>query len=187
MWLGDEFEEASLEIGSQGWRNADAPVQAEAPPVLELSDAELSQLAEDEGWDTSEVEAIRSLLGRAPEAPPAPTEQQRASTVVETPAPPSPPAVADEPTSAAEEAPPPAEPESFGAPPEQRSAADESIQAIAVDREAPTETSAAPSAAHRPATPTRPKAYPTADPLWLKGRRGPAATAYRRLRRLFPS
>jgi hypothetical protein len=24
------------------------------------------------------------------------------------------------------------------------------------------------------------------DPQWLRGRRGPAATAYRRLRRLFP-
>jgi hypothetical protein len=27
---------------------------------------------------------------------------------------------------------------------------------------------------------------PLGDPLWLKGRRGPAADAYRRLRRLFP-
>ena len=72
MWLGDEFEEADLEVAAQGWRSPDSAPAASAtpPPVLELSDAELAQLAEDEGWDLDEVEAIRRLLGRPSDAPP---------------------------------------------------------------------------------------------------------------------
>ena len=72
MWLGEEFEEADLEVAAQGWRSPDATpaVQAGPTPVLELSDAELAQLAEDEGWDADEVEAIRRLLGRPSDAPP---------------------------------------------------------------------------------------------------------------------
>ena len=72
MWLGDEFEEADLEVAAQGWRSPDAGSSAPAEPVppLELSDAELAQLAEDEGWDHEEVEAIRRLLGRPSDAPP---------------------------------------------------------------------------------------------------------------------
>jgi hypothetical protein len=71
MWLGDEFEEADLEVAAQGWRSPDtAPKPAGATPTLELSDAELAQLAEDEGWDPDEVEAIRRLLGRPSDAPP---------------------------------------------------------------------------------------------------------------------
>jgi hypothetical protein len=71
MWLGDEFEEADLEVAAQGWRSPDAPSSgaAKASPTLELSDAELTQLAEDEGWDSDEVEAIRRLLGRPSDAP----------------------------------------------------------------------------------------------------------------------
>jgi hypothetical protein len=72
MWLGEEFEAADLEVAAQGWRSPDATpaVQAGPTPVLELSDAELAQLAEDEGWDADEVEAIRRLLGRPSDAPP---------------------------------------------------------------------------------------------------------------------
>ena len=72
MWLGDEFEEADLEVAAQGWRSPDAPSSgaAKASPTLELSDAELTQLAEDEGWNSDEVEAIRRLLGRPSDAPP---------------------------------------------------------------------------------------------------------------------
>ena len=71
MWLGDEFEEADLEVAAQGWRSPESASAASAtpPPVLELSDAELAQLAEDEGWDLDEVEAIRRLLGRPSDAP----------------------------------------------------------------------------------------------------------------------
>ncbi|HEX6654904.1 MAG TPA: hypothetical protein VF153_01705, partial [Candidatus Limnocylindria bacterium] len=132
MWLGDEFEEASLEIASQGWRSADAAPQPAQPPVLELSDAELSQLAEDEGWDSDEVEAIRSLLGR-----------------------PTPPTA----TQPVDDAPPPL-------------------------LEQSSQMAVPPPPAARP--PQRHSMSSMGDPQWLKGRRGPAATAYRRLRRLFP-
>jgi hypothetical protein len=141
MWLGDEFEAAGLEVAAQGWRSADAPARPTDTPVLELSDAELSQLAADEGWDAAEVEAIRSLLGR-----PNPTAS--------TPLVPQPAAVEPEPPPAAPEPPAPV----------------------------PTGEDAAPSAA----APRRHSMSSMNDPQWLKGRRGPAATAYRRLRRLFP-
>ena len=72
MWLGDEFEEADLEVAAEGWRSTDSPSSSasKSPPTFELSDAELAQLAEDEGWDLEEVEAIRRLLGRPSDAPP---------------------------------------------------------------------------------------------------------------------
>ena len=71
MWLGDEFEAANLEVAAEGWRSPGAtPAPSVAPtPVLELSDSELAQLAEDEGWDREEVEAIRRLLGRPSDSP----------------------------------------------------------------------------------------------------------------------
>ena len=127
MRLGDEFEEASLEIATQNWRSADAARLPAEQTVLELSDAELSQLAEDEGWDTAEVEAIRSLLGRQAPAP-APAQPQ----------------------------PDPAEPPVM------------------------------PANAAEPRPAPRHSMSSMSDPQWLQGRRGPAATAYRRLRRLFP-
>jgi hypothetical protein len=138
MWLGDEFEEASLEIATQGWRSADAPARPPETPVLELSDAELAQLAADEGWDAAEVEAIRSLLGRPTAAAPQPAAAER--PVAE-----PPPA----PTVGGSQSPAPAE----GVP---------------------------------PIPPRRHSMSSMSDPQWLKGRRGPAATAYRRLRRIFP-
>ncbi len=71
MWLGEEFEAADLEVAAEGWRSPEAvpTAQAALSPVLELSDAELAQLAADEGWDAEEVEAIRRLLGRPSDAP----------------------------------------------------------------------------------------------------------------------
>lgn len=74
MWLGDEFEAADLEVAAEGWRSpgAASSTSAGSAPTLELSDAELTQLAEDEGWDVDEVEAIRRLLGRQSDAAPEP-------------------------------------------------------------------------------------------------------------------
>ena len=121
MWLGDEFEEADLEVASGAWREAVEPNRT--PPQstqTELSDDQLAQLARDEGWPPDELSAIRSFLGR----PMAVSLSKR-----------------DEP-------PPPAPPSIVQAP--------------------PTRTLA------------------PGDPDWLRGRRGPAATAYRRLRRLLP-
>ncbi len=180
MWLGDEFEEASLEIGSQGWKDADASVHAEPAPVLELSDAELSQLAEDEGWDKSEVEAIRSLLGRPSDRP---MDTPKAEAPVA--GPPTEPVVAESPpaedAAANSEAQEAVEAVQVEAPP------DESTQAIRLDDPATVGMPPGPSGAGGPTTMPRGTVPSGADPQWLKGRRGPAADAYRRLRRLFPS
>jgi hypothetical protein len=159
MWLGDEFEEAGLEIATQGWRSADASRQPTDPPVLELSDAELSQLAEDEGWDTAEVEAIRSLLGRPTSSPP---DQVQAEPTMSQPMTPGP---EDTQISSAE--------------------------ATAMDLPESETPSAAPPSEGPSSTPPSARAVrhsmsSMGDPQWLQGRRGPAATAYRRLRRLFP-
>ena len=133
LWFGDEFEAGDLEVAAPGWRDQErleaAPQpEAEHDPapereasvsggteepqpepeaeVTEPTDEEIARLAA-QGWDSAEVEAIRSYLGRAPGI---------------------------------------AHPQGDLAP--------------------------------GPSTPAH-------DQDWLRGRRGPAATAYRRLRRLF--
>lgn len=134
MWLGDEFEAGDLEVAAPGWRGEERrpePHDREAPP-LQLSDAEIEQLASSEGWDRDEVEAIRGLLGRP--ATRAPEEE-------------APRAPADDPGTGA---------------------------AAGLRPEPP---------APRP-LPIRPvDEQEAAD--WLRNRRGPAANAYRRLRRIF--
>jgi hypothetical protein len=179
MWLGDEFEEANLEIATQGWRSPDESVApTTASPVLELSDAELSQLAEDEGWDRAEVEAIRSLLGR-PSGAAAPTDDADPLSTPDEPDDPNDPkgpgasSAPDVTSGAVEPAPDPTE-----------DAGDDSPDDVPPGVGAQ-EPEAAAKPTQRLIHPTGPM-LPSADPLWLKGRRGPAATAYRRLRRLFP-
>jgi hypothetical protein len=181
MWLGDEFEEANLEIATQGWRSPDESVlPAPASPVLELSDAELSQLAEDEGWDRAEVEAIRSLLGRPSGAAGAPTgDGDPLSTTDELDDPndpkgPGAPSAPHETTTEASEPPPDpvkdpiGDPQSdvLGGPAAQANEDDLRPTQVPIRRTGPMQSSR--------------------DPVWLKGRRGPAADTYRRLRRLFP-
>jgi hypothetical protein len=176
MWLGDEFEEAGLEVATHGWRGqaqassqAEPSVQAatsatqeeggEKPIVLELSDDELARLAEDEGWDLDEVEAIRTFLGRDAETgEPAPETNEPASETNE-PAP--------ETNQAA--------PETDAPPPE---AGMGEVPPADLARDEPPGYEQPDYDEHRPPRP--------GDPAWLHGRRGPAATAYRRLRRLFP-
>jgi hypothetical protein len=181
MWLGDEFEEANLEIATQGWRSPDASAPAtEAAPVLELSDAELSQLAEDEGWDLAEVEAIRSLLGRPTEtmAPTADAETASASGGPDEP---------DEPKgpggmgAGGADAQPPEPAEGHAEDPPE----DPTDGSAELPRELRTEQVARPQPMPRPMQVASPLPA-MGDPQWLKGRRGPAADAYRRLRRLFP-
>lgn len=142
MWLGDEFEAAGLEVAAPGWRSDPGPAPEPETPVLQLSDAEIEQLAATEGWDRAEVDAIRDLIGR---------------------------------------------PAGEGVP-----EADAETPALS-EPEAPAE--AGPTARRRPGPgvaeriPWVPQggsaASPASDPDWLRGRRGPAADAYRRLRRLF--
>ncbi len=258
MWLGDEFEEAGLEFATPGWRSepeagtrpaAQADQPDEKPPVLELSDAELAQLASDEGWDMAEVSAIRTFLGRAEP----PSAEEDPPSAEEPPAAAGPPPIADAATTDAPagqatapapeapgfltEPPPPPPPRapgqsripidveeeldararldrltqppraalSIGAPPTQAAEGQESEAAggdAGSDGEDP-DTEDPDQAGQSPAAPVPPAARAPGDfrdgnqglaprqpgqvdPVWLRGRRGPAATVYRRLRRLFP-
>jgi hypothetical protein len=145
MWLGDELEAGELELETPGWRDGGAvplPTPAEPAP-LQLSDAEIEQLASSEGWDDEEVSAIRGLLGR-----PEPGLELETPSRHEPAAP-----VGDE---------------------------------MSADRQAFQigEPPASTSPQHRPVPIHQQDAEPRpAD--WLQGRRGPAASAYRRLRRIF--
>ena len=175
MWLGDEFEESSLEIATRGWRSADAVQQPTnmPPPVLELSDAELSQLAEDEGWDTAEIEAIRSLLGRPTPSTASIPDAQPVTPMMATSTP--------DPTPLAGRDPVPAAGPNTTSPTTEATQTDQQTEQLGTDQPSADEPSPP-----RPAFVARHSMSSMSDPQWLKGRRGPAATAYRRLRRLFP-
>lgn len=137
MWLGEEFEAGDLEVAAPGWRGEEQNPDsrpAEAPP-LQLSDAEIEQLASSEGWDQEEVEAIRGLLGR-------PASRGQAEALPE----------------AGQEADPVGEASSEAGAPRVEPVARRPLPIYSGDREQ------------------------AAD--WLRNRRGPAANAYRRLRRL---
>jgi hypothetical protein len=127
LWYGDEQEAAQLEVAAEGWRDQDhAPAGTHeshlesVSPTTTVSDTDLERIAADEGWDSSDVEAMRAYLHR------------NAGRVADEPPP-------DQPAEAAPEPP--------GPPSEPRDAQQ--------------------------------------DQDWLRGRRGTAAGAYRRLRRLF--
>jgi hypothetical protein len=232
MWLGSEFDDreeyaAEIEVGTAGWQHS-----APADP-----DDELTRIAEDQGWDTNEIEAIRSLL----EPPPMTRESEE--TEPEAPsASADEPAQGDEPAQAEERR---AQPEPSANRPTDWPAADRSVtftlpggdelhralealglpaSSRAARAEAP-ERASAPERAephewsklHSPepgavarapeAAPPRPTPFPgpsplpshgeapnaehpsspTGEPEWLRGRRDPAARAFRRLRRIFPT
>ena len=160
MWLGDEFEAAELEIAAPGWHSQppsddttthpSTPVSADPGLRMELSDEQLARLAHDEGWEPSEVDAIRAFLGRS-------------ETTVAAAEPALAPA-----EGAASEPPPPAPSMSVALPVEPVSASGWQPPRPPIARLELPRTAAA------------------GNPDWLRGRRGPAATAYRRLRRLFP-
>ncbi|HYM52053.1 MAG TPA: hypothetical protein VEW45_01050 [Candidatus Dormibacteraeota bacterium] len=214
MWLGDEFEAAGLEVATPGWRSE--PESSVAPtrqaPLHELSDSDLAQLAQDEGWDTDEVDAIRALLGRSSpqqatpspvvetadaQLPPddvhpmdegEPTAREPLESTTTRPEPMSP---TESPTaeSVISEAPmaepmttepPEAEVRAEEAPASERSGP--AGPAIARPPTVPVEESLRESIAARP--PEEQASSP--EPEWLRRRRGPAAKAYRRLRRLLP-
>jgi hypothetical protein len=264
MWLGDEFEDAGLEIAASGWHSQPQPAaQSSVEPSVEsrvepapapsvepfnfaprethdvaahgMSDAELQQIAQDEGWDADEVDAIRTLLGRPTpaQASEEPDEQRPASGStafsVDSPPPDDVHPMEEERAQAEEPEPPvesryepsdelfdrepvppvewpmaePVHPE----PPTAEKTASETIaeatgsgaaeaatpEAQVADTSAPepepepagslpTEESIRRAIAPRPAD-RRPSGT---DPEWLRRRRGPAARAYRRLRRLLP-
>ena len=183
-----------------------------------MSDADLEQIAQDEGWDEDEVDAIRTLLGRptaafSVDAPLPPddvhpmdegrTERAGPETLFEPDAYQEPEAQLEpEPISPVEwpttepipeatvEATAPEPITGVAAPeplapresPEQQEPADTPPAVAEPTRAIPIEESIRRSIAARPGD--RPSG--TTDPDWLRRRRGPAARAYRRLRRLLP-
>ena len=184
MWLGGQRDAADeIEIAATASHPESPPAprrdpvawpatdrgggvtQAVAPP-LAMTEEELAQLARDEGWDDAEVSAIRAMISRpalgAVELPGAAELDEAMSALQAVPI-----------GSRSDEAAPRQWAKS-ATPDEETSP----YQDWAFEVEpAPAETPARQLAlAPRSAAP---------DPEWLRRRRGPAATAYRRIRRLF--
>ena len=147
-----------MEVASSAWRE---PVvgAAQTDPV---EDESLARLARQEGWDAAEVEAIRALVGQGARAEivlPGADDLDEAIAALNA-GRPAPSAVEPSVESRANA--------SLGAPePTLR-------QAVFTPRPAA-----------QPAPRPMPARQASGDPIWLRGRRGPAATAFRRLRRLF--
>jgi hypothetical protein len=133
---------------------------------LQLSDAELAKLAADEGWDTSEVDAIRTLIGRGTPQPEPRNELPGAGELREAMAALEAIPIQTDTTSAAKE----------GDEEWWRQPSRAAPSAPVSDASRPTPRGATPEPFPSPAAP---------DPDWLRRRRGPAADAYRRIRRLF--
>jgi hypothetical protein len=202
MWLGDEFEAAGLEIATPGWRSQpDVSVQPAHEAAHGMSDSDLEQIAQDEGWDADEVEAIRTLLGRATpsttappvepiqleqtvalpvdaspaEAPPDDVHPMDAAPIDDSPMDAAPIAAAPEPVASIE-------PSEAEAPAVSNAELDD---ARGTDAPAPPAMSVEETI--RRSLRARTEQTPgTPEPEWLRRRRGPAANAYRRLRRLLP-
>ena len=176
MWLGQAHEPADvMEIATAAPARtgpaspaADprASITTAAAPPLAMTEEELAQLARDEGWDDAEVAAIRAMISRP------------SAGVVELPGS----AELDEAMSALHAVPIP--PRSAAAPDSQWA------KPVATGEETGTrddwafqvEPSPLPAPAPQAALEPR-RAAP--DPDWLRRRRGPAASAYRRIRRIF--
>ncbi len=186
MWLGEEREPAEeMEVAPRSYpgptlsariRDAFEPVpwpatdrgavavETMAPP-LAMTEEELMQLARDEGWDDAEVSAIRAMITRPP------------SSSVELPGS----AELDEAISALQAV--PIAPRSEANPANQwAKPATRETESIGRDDWAFEVEPPLPQFAAAPSQPSRRDA---ADPDWLRRRRGPAADAYRRIRRIF--
>lgn len=190
MWLGVDREAASeMEMATTGWHaepdsmppawdpmetnawsTADtaSPVVKAEPPLLAMTEEELDRLARDEGWDESEVAAIRAMIARPATAAvvlPGAAELDDAMAALH-----GVPVEADAATG------PPRE---WAKPP----TGGDDEPAVYDDWAFQVEAAPPPTPAPAPlAAPRR----PAADPGWLRRRQGRAANAYRTLRRLFP-
>jgi hypothetical protein len=142
-----------------------ATAQAVAPP-LAMTEAELAQLARDEGWDDAEVAAIRAMISTPAAGAvdlPGSAELDEAMSALQ--------AVPIGPSTVARsgrEWTKPATPDE-----EISSYSDWAFEVEPPRAQVPAVQS--PLATRRPAS----------DPNWLRSRRGPAASAYRRIRRIF--
>jgi hypothetical protein len=185
MWLGREPESSPIvrdeprieyRAETEPWPAVDAAPATDVPrPPLAMTEDELARLALDEGWDESEVAAIRAMITPLPPSPSSTVDLPGAAELHEA-------------MAALEAVPVQADP-----------AYDVSRQwaKSAPDDDEPTRHDdwafeAEPAPPPRPAAPRPPidvtsELRRTAeDPNWLRRRQGPAAAAYRRLRRLFP-
>ncbi|MEP6806979.1 MAG: hypothetical protein ABI978_00070 [Chloroflexota bacterium] len=194
MWLGVERAAASeMEMATTRWRGQpDPPVAIEEPlrrsawptvdlappitkpepPLLAMTEEELSRLARDEGWDEAEVAAIRAMIAppvrrsvELPVALPGAAELDDAMRALHA-----------MPVEATGRTYPSRE---WAKPPRDAQSTRDDDWAFEVEAQTPP-----PQRPERP-EPLAPRRQ-AVDPGWLGRRQGPAATAYRRLRRLFP-
>jgi hypothetical protein len=179
MWLGAEPEPMpplqplpQQRAEAAPWPAVDAmpPTEGVRPP-LAMTEDELARLAQDEGWDEKEVAAIRAMITPIPAGPvdlPGAAELHEAM--------------------AALEAVPVRSDPAYDTRRQWAKPAPEDQQPIRQDDWA-FEAEPAPPPAPAPRPPvdvTSTLRRSVTDPNWLRRRQGPAAAAYRRLRRLFP-
>ena len=181
MWLGREPEsspvardEPRLEQRAEAdaWPEVDAaPTTEVVRPPLAMTEDELARLALDEGWDEAEIAAIRAMITPLPSSTvdlPGAAELHEAMAALE--------------AVPVQTAPPYRVSRQWAKQaPEDETAPRQDDWAFEAEPALP------------PPAPTRPPADLTselrrsvADAGWLRRRQGPAAAAYRRLRRLFP-
>jgi hypothetical protein len=181
MWLGREPESSPIvrdeppieyRAETEPWPAVDAaPAPEVVRPPLAMTEDELARLALDEGWDESEVAAIRAMITPLP------------SSTVDLPGA----AELHEAMAALDAVPVQVDPVYDVSRQWAKSAPDDDEPARHDDWAFEAEPAPPPPA------PTRPPNDVTSalrraleDPGWLRRRQGPAAEAYRRLRRLFP-
>jgi hypothetical protein len=181
MWLGREpdpsptvRDEPRPEYRAQAdaWPAVDAaPLMEVVRPPLAMTEDELARLALDEGWDDAEVAAIRAMI-----TPPS-------SSRVDLPGA----AELHEAMAALEAVPVQADPAYDVSRQWAKPAPDDQEPPHHDEWAFEAEPSPPPPTATRPASDvTSALRRSVEDPNWLRRRQGPAAAAYRRLRRLFP-
>lgn len=181
MWLGREPDSspivrdeprAEYRAEADAWPAVDAaPVAEVARPPLAMTEDELARLALAEGWDDAEVAAIRAMI-----TPPQ-------SSVVDLPGA----AELREAMVALEAVPVQADPAYDVSRQWAKQAPDEDEPTRQEDWAFEAEPPPSPPPAPRPPNDvTSALRRSVEDPGWLRRRQGPAAEAYRRLRRLFP-
>ena len=180
MWLGAEPEPmAPVEplpqqrAAATPWPAVDvpaSPMEGVRPP-LAMTEDELSRLAQDEGWDESEVAAIRAMITPIPSGPvdlPGAAELHEAMAALE-----AVPVRSDPAWDVSRQWAKPA--------PEDQVPIKRDDWAFEAEPASPP-----PPAPRPPIDVTSTLRRSATDPNWLRRRQGPAAAAYRRLRRLFP-
>jgi hypothetical protein len=181
MWLGGEPEGAAV-VRDQPDMTPRAqvepwPVVDTVRPPLAMTEDELARLALDEGWDASEVAAIRAMISPPPQPAvdlPGAAELHEAMAALEA-VPVRPDPSFDASRQWAKPATGAAEPPTYD---------DWGFETEPTPRPTPRPTPPANPAAPRDVTSALRQT--AADPGWLGRRTGPAAAAYRRLRRLLP-